>query len=273
MKACIFLGPSLELGDAEAVLEAVYLPPAGQGDIYRAVQDHAPDAIGLIDGYFEQVPAVWHKEILFALQAGVRVYGASSMGALRAAELAPFGMIGVGRIFEAYRTGRFAPFDEPFEDDDEVAIAHGPPELGYVASDAMVDIRATLDAAEQADVIDRNCRDGLAKIGKNLFYKDRSLDKLIQIAHTMEEFGPSLSRFESWLAGGRVSQKRQDAISLLETLKRDADKEPDIPAFRLEMTSVWDAAIRSMDRRSEGDRHRPGGEALSDGDETSSGPN
>lgn len=265
MKACIFLGPSLHVAEAEAVLEATYLPPARQGDIYRAVRDRSPDVIGLIDGYFEQVPAVWHKEILFALQEGVRVYGASSMGALRAAELASFGMIGVGRIFEAYRTGRFSPFDEPFEDDDEVAIAHGPPELGYVASDAMVDIRATLDAAEQADVIDRTCRDGLASIGKTLFYKDRSFDKLIQIAQTVDEFRPSLPRFEGWLPGGRVSQKRQDAISLLETLKRSADGQPDVPPFRLETTSVWDAAVRSMDREADTDR--------SDGDETSSGPN
>ena len=52
--------------------------------------------IGLVDGVFERVPAVWHKEILFALSEGVHVYGAASMGALRAAELDTFGMRGVG---------------------------------------------------------------------------------------------------------------------------------------------------------------------------------
>ena len=55
-----------------------------------------PVAIGLIDGYFERVPSVSHKEILWAMSQGIVVIGAASMGALRAAELAPFGMLGVG---------------------------------------------------------------------------------------------------------------------------------------------------------------------------------
>lgn len=65
------------------------------------------------------VPAVWHKELLYTLQEGVEVCGASSMGALRAAELESFGMLGVGVIFQAYRDGRYPGFPhEPFEDDD-----------------------------------------------------------------------------------------------------------------------------------------------------------
>ena len=79
-------------------------PPAAQGDVYRAALSR-PVAIGLVDGYFERVPAVWHKEILWALSQGIHVFGSASMGALRAAELAPFGMVGVGAIFEAYRDG------------------------------------------------------------------------------------------------------------------------------------------------------------------------
>ena len=75
-------------------------------------------AIGIIDGYFENIPSVWHKEILWAMSQGIHVFGSASMGALRAAELAPFGMEGVGAIFEAYRDGWL-------EDDDEVASEDG----------------------------------------------------------------------------------------------------------------------------------------------------
>ena len=57
--------------------------------------------------------------------------GAGSIGALRAAELEAFGMVGEGRIFEAYRSGVLEPYDTPFEDDDEVAVVHAPAELGY----------------------------------------------------------------------------------------------------------------------------------------------
>ncbi len=246
MKACVFLGPSLPVSEAAAILDAVYLPPAGQGDIYRAVHDHEPDKIGLIDGFFEQVPAVWHKEILFALKEGVQVFGASSMGALRAAELDQFGMIGVGRIFDAYRSGRFPPFDEPFEDDDEVAIAHGPAELGFVGSDAMVDIRATLAAAEEQRVIDQTCRDRLAELAKGLFYKDRSFDRLVQTARRLPEFAPSMPVFEAWLQEGKVNQKALDAEALLRLLAEETDHRPP-PAFRLEITTVWDAALRALD--------------------------
>ena len=59
----------------------------------------ARDAILIVDGEFGQSLSVWHKEILHALHRGIRVVGASSMGALRAAELDRFGMEGVGEIY------------------------------------------------------------------------------------------------------------------------------------------------------------------------------
>ena len=74
------------------------------GDVY-ALMKSQPRVIGIIAGVFEQVPSVWRKEILYAMSQGMRVYGSSSMGALRAAKLRSFGMQGVGRIFEDFRDG------------------------------------------------------------------------------------------------------------------------------------------------------------------------
>jgi hypothetical protein len=166
MTVYVFVGPTLAPNEARAVLDAVYLPPAAQGDVYRVARER-PRAIGIVDGYFERMPAVWHKEILWAMAQGVHVYGAASMGALRAAELAAFGMEGVGRIFEAYRDGAL-------EDDDEVAVAHGPAEDGYRAqSEAMVNLRATLAAAEAAGVVAPTTRGDLEAIAKALFYPER----------------------------------------------------------------------------------------------------
>jgi hypothetical protein len=146
--AYLFVGPTLPRAEIGALCDFVCLPPAAQGDVLHLAKAR-PRAIGIIDGYFDGVPAVWHKEILWAIREGIHVFGASSMGALRAAELAPFGMRGVGRIFEAYRAGVLgASGDEAFEDDDEVCVVHGPPESGYVAaSEALVNIRRTLDDA------------------------------------------------------------------------------------------------------------------------------
>ena len=46
-------------------------PPVGQGDVYRAATRYRPRAIGIVDGYFHQVPSVWHKEILWAMAEGI----------------------------------------------------------------------------------------------------------------------------------------------------------------------------------------------------------
>ncbi len=123
MSAVIFTGPTLSAADAKRVLDADYLPPAAEGDVYRVARQ-GPQVIGIIDGYFERVPAVWHKEILWAMSQGIHVFGAASMGALRAAELEAFGMEGVGAIFEAFRDGAL-------EDDDEVAVAHAGAEFDF----------------------------------------------------------------------------------------------------------------------------------------------
>src|SRR5271157_5600425 len=136
MNVIVFTGPTLTPQEVRQVIDAECLPPVSQGDVYRAAL-RRPRVIGIIDGYFERMPAVWHKEILWALSQGIHVFGAASMGALRAAELAPFGMKGIGSIYEAFHSGEL-------EDDDEVAVAHGDESTGYRStSEAMVNIRAT----------------------------------------------------------------------------------------------------------------------------------
>src|SRR4029077_3108387 len=127
----IFTGPTLSPREALPELDAMYLPPASEGDVYRVALKQ-PKAIGIIDGYFQSMPTVRHKEILWAMSRGIHVFGSASMGALRAAELAAFGMEGVGTIFESYRDGIL-------EDDDEVTITHGSADVGFqAASEALV---------------------------------------------------------------------------------------------------------------------------------------
>jgi len=235
----VFLGPTLPQDVARGLCDAVFLPPARRGDVLAAIERYRPATIALIDGYFEQVPAVWHKELLFALAEGIRVAGAASMGALRAAELRSFGMIGVGRVFEAYATGRFAPFPEPFMADDEVAVAHGPAELGYPATEALVDIRASLAAAVEAGVLDLEAALAVAAVAKGLFYKERSWASVLAIA---TDAGIEVAALAAWLPAGRVAQKRLDAEALLCRLAADAL--PLIPpAFRFERTLLWEEAL------------------------------
>ncbi len=239
MSVVVFTGPTLSALEARAELDAVYLPPASQGDVYRATLMR-PRAIGLVDGYFECVPAVWHKEILWAMTQGIHVYGSASMGALRALELAAFGMEGVGEIFDAYRDGGL-------EDDDEVAVAHGPAETGYRSfSVAMVNIRFTLAAALKASVISSGTRGTLERIGKSLFYPDRTYPRIL--AGAAEEGIPEaeLRALREWLPRGEINQKRTDALAMLRTIRERlaTNPEPKRVIYSFEYTDMWDHACR-----------------------------
>lgn len=239
MSVYIFTGPTLSPEDGRAELNATYLPPVSQGDVYRATLDR-PQAIGIIDGYFECVPAVWHKEILWAMTEGIYVYGSASMGALRAVELAAFGMEGVGTIFEAYRDGTL-------EDDDEVAVAHGPAETGYrPLSVAMVNIRFTLSAALKARVISPATRVALERVGKSLFYQDRTFPRIL--ADAADEGLPAgeLQAFSDWLPHGEVNQKRTDALAMLRVMGRQLAENPERKrvAYSFEYTDMWEHARR-----------------------------
>lgn len=138
-----FAGPCLppDAGEKPAwrrlLAEIEVRPPARRGDVLAALAED-PHTIVLLDGYYYSVPAVTHKELLYALEAGVRVIGAASMGALRAAELAPWGMIGAGRVYRAYARGEI-------EGDDEVAVLHLPARWGYrITTLALVEVRHAL---------------------------------------------------------------------------------------------------------------------------------
>jgi hypothetical protein len=242
VSAFVFVGPTLPAAALPAIPGLVALPPVAQGDLYRAAQ-RRPRAIGIIDGYFEGVPAVWHKEILWAMAQGIHVFGSASMGALRAAELCDFGMQGIGQIFEAYRAGTLPPYAGPFEDDDEVAVIHGPPETGYVAlSEAMVNIRASLAQAATAGVIQAATRDALAALVKGLFYHGRSYDRLLRLAAEAPLPAPQIAALRAWLPGRRIDQKRLDAEAMLAAMQDllAGDVRPKQVDYELEWTEMWD---------------------------------
>ena len=217
-----------------SVLPAECRPPAAQGDVYRALQSR-PRCIGLIDGYFDGAASVWHKEVLWALSEGVTVLGASSMGALRAAELSEFGMIGIGRIFEAYSSGII-------EDDDEVAVVHGPAELGYVPlSEPMVNIRATLEHAVSKGILSAEQSAEMCLLSKSVDYPQRTWEQIQGLARANNIFEQDEKRFSEWLAGNRIDQKKQDALELLETMKQMLSKPHTLEQkpFEFEHTLLW----------------------------------
>lgn len=240
MNVCIFLGPTLAVETARQELDATYLPPAAHGDIYRAtLRQPPPRAIGLIDGYFRQQPAVRHKEILWAMSRGIHVFGAASMGALRAAELADFGMNGVGRIFESLRDGTL-------EDDDEVAVDHGPVDANYLAlNDAMVDIRLTFAAAMAEGIVEKATESALVRIAKQLFFTERTYATILERAHHAGLPDREVKELRLWLPTNRRSQKSADAFALLSAIREFliANPPPKKVTYVFQGTETWEVDV------------------------------
>jgi hypothetical protein len=239
VKVCVFTGPTISAAEAAGELDAVYFPPAAEGDVYRASLQH-PQVIGIIDGYFQDVPSVRLKEILWAMSRGIHVFGSASIGALRATELEAFGMVGVGKVFESFRDGIL-------EDDDEVAVAHGPADLGFPPlSEAMVNIRQTLQKAETDRVISPDLRPALEQMAKQLFYPERSYPALLRCAVEAGLPESQIARLQAWLPEGRVNQKREDAVAMLRLIGRTVAEgvEPKRVSFSFEHTAMWESVLR-----------------------------
>jgi hypothetical protein len=211
----VFLGPSLEPSEAEKILSAEYRPPAKRGDLLAAAGTGAT-IIALIDGVFHQESAVAHREILAAIKHGVTVIGASSMGALRAAEMDTLGMVGIGEIYRMYKSGEL-------ESDDEVALVFDP-ESGLALSEPLINIRFTLKRAVSEGVIDTTVHDALLASARSQFYPKRTYGAIVSAAGEGIDKKTS-ERFLGWVVTGACDQKRDDAIAALRYIRKIAGKD------------------------------------------------
>lgn len=226
----IFAGPTLYGANLMPNAEYELRPPARQGDFYKAIQDGA-NVIGLIDGIYEYVPAIWHKEILFGLSQGVHILGAASMGALRAAECAAFGMVGLGEIYEGFVSG-------VLEDDADVAQTHAPAEMGFLPlSEPLANVRATLTRCLQLSHITNGEHDQLYAAAKAIFFKDRTYK---QIVRSSIEDTDRASAVLAILRANNVNLKLHDAELLIEAVVKMPDRRFD-PKFSwtFNATSFW----------------------------------
>ena len=213
MSVHIFVGPTLPAAEVRARLPgAIVHPPVAVGDVLQLIQQRNVARIAIIDGYFERMAAVWHKELLHALEKGIAVYGAASMGALRAAELHRFGMIGVGGIFRDFARGALVA-------DDEVAVAHLPAEYGYRAtSDALANLR---DGLARAPMLSARTAAVLVELARARFYRDRSWHALVADGRAAGLPERQLAALAAW---PKPDRKAADARLLLRRLRAPAPR-------------------------------------------------
>ncbi|MFT6226462.1 MAG: hypothetical protein ACJARE_000855 [Paracoccaceae bacterium] len=208
-RTLVYLGPTLPRTEAEALLPgALICPPVRHGDLYGMIAADI-DTVLIIDGVFHGDTPVWQREILALLAAGKQVVGASSMGALRALELAPFGMIGVGAVVAQYRDG-------VIEGDDEVALLHGDAEMEYMPLTLpLVDLRHGLALAQTADVITSAQAAAIASAMKAKGQGERSLRAALALA---ADLGVATDVLRRWIGPGADSLKACDARRALSAL-------------------------------------------------------
>jgi hypothetical protein len=231
MKRIAFVGPSLPEESRRftgSLAPGVILaPPARFGDILRATrEDHG--VIVLVDGLFGNVAPPRHKEILHALSRGVIVIGAASLGALRAAECARFGMIGIGQIFDAFVAGRIWS-------DDAVAQLHAPAELGYASlSDPLVTIDSNLRHLTHCGMLSAAEADLLKVRAAGQHFTQRSLRTLV------DEFCDDPARRAALLAeieNARIDPKRDDALAAIQFAATVTPAADGAPAWTFSETS------------------------------------
>nr|WP_250886755.1 TfuA-like protein [Bacillus sp. SM2101] len=183
------------------------LPPAKRGDFVFPSDSIRPKIIVLIDGAFLNTLTVSPREILNLLKQGIKVIGASSLGAIRATELRSFGMIGVGRVFEMYR-------DEIIIADDEVAMSMDPI-TGSAMSEPLVHFRIIIEKAKEIGLLNVKDSEELFHKIQQLYFTERTLAMFYQFASdclSIEKYNSLLNMIENF--DYRI--KRLDAIKAIE---------------------------------------------------------
>lgn len=213
-KIIIYAGLSLSFSEAKEILnsddnnEVIYKRPIQRGDLSLAVKEN-PDIIGIIDGVFHQNSAVGHKEILNAIKNGIEVYGASSMGALRASELDTLGMTGIGYVYNQYASGEV-------DSDDDVAVMLDSETLEAL-SEPLINMKYVFTNAVAENIITEDEKDELLQIAKETFYPKRNYAQTLRLSSLDNDKKDKLIDFI------RTSPdiKKEDAKKLLYHIKNE----------------------------------------------------
>jgi hypothetical protein len=213
----VYVGPTLaEQEVREALPGAEIRPPVRRGDLYRDRMLRYSVFV-VIDGVFHQHDALPPREVIDVLGDGAWVVGASSMGALRAAECWPVGMQGVGSIYRLFRRGALGS-------DDEVAVSFDPNERRR-ASVPLINVRYAVSRAVRHRKLDRALGARLVKIAADSFYADRDWRTLLRGAGANDRDG----RLEATLSS--YDLKRADALTALRRVSRRLARDPEL-AYR-----------------------------------------
>ncbi|MGV9775240.1 TfuA-like protein [Streptosporangium sp. NPDC003464] len=207
MTAVVFAGPSLDRESVPRRQDIEVLPPIQRGDINALIaRDRPPTVIGIVDGRFMQSLSISPKEVLKAIDLGIKVFGSSSMGALRAVECAPYGMEGIGKIFDEYLSGRI-------DADDEVAMVYSDEDFQPI-SEPLVNMRFAVAAGLSAGAFEERTGESFLRTAKRLYFPERTVARVLRLL-TGEVAEAERRRVEEFFAASAPDTKRDDATELM----------------------------------------------------------
>lgn len=170
----VFAGPTLPAADpALSGPQFRARLPVRHGDLFDPAIAGG-DSIVIIDGLYHHSPALRHKEIIAAMARGVRVIGAASIGARRAAEPAPCGMLGVGEVFRSYASGFL-------QGDDEVVVGQADDGDPRSVTWPLVNLRHTLRLVAEDGIVTAEQAIDILEALRAVYYPHRSLTAVMTV--------------------------------------------------------------------------------------------
>lgn len=211
-KIRIYGGLSITAEQVAAILPgANFSGPIARDNLLRDI-DLGYQVVGIIDGLFYQALAVTAGEIMDAIRCGLKVYGSSSMGAMRAVELEPFGMIGCGKIVELIK-------ETPIFRDDYLGQSISTEEFGP-KSVSWVDLHFELKRQIAAGKIKESDAKTLLTLYSEIHFARRNGEELKLALATLgadHTWNPRMDKLFQELK----SQKHLDAIDLLQQIRQE----------------------------------------------------
>ena len=175
----IYAGPTLHGTSIDTAADPAiqWAPPVKRDDIEDLLRtDRNPRTLAIVDGTFHDYPSVSHHEIRHALEAGWRIYGLSSMGAIRACEMAHLGMTPFGQVAQRY-------LQDPDFNDDEVTLVHGTEAPYHPLSEPLIHMREYLDKMLHAGHLTASQVQAVLAEMQPRWYGERTL-RTLQVALT-----------------------------------------------------------------------------------------
>jgi hypothetical protein len=212
----VYLSASIGRARASFLLpNAQYHPPLQANDFEKLIQ--LPLAIVILDGLYS---LELEQQVANILEAGVKVYGASALGALLAAKLAPVGMRGVGEIYQHF-------VDHIYQDDKVLGFAVSTAKNAHRRlTEPLVNVYATMDHAVLGNALNISMSRVIVEAAESLSDENRTFENIFLESQKRGIDQHVLRAFSNWVSnGGYVDQQREDACVVLNRVAYDLKTE------------------------------------------------